>query len=52
MIKGENTMEITIQLIINEYKEELAKLMNENILLRAQIKQLQNELNTDKGSDE
>ena len=45
-------MEITIQLIINEYKEELTRLMNENILLRAQIKQLQNELNTDKGSDE
>ena len=45
-------MEITIQLIINEYKEELARLMNENILLRAQLKQLQNELNTDKGSDE
>lgn len=45
-------MEITIQMIINEYKEELARLMNENILLRAQIKQLQNELNTDKGSDE
>ena len=37
-------MEITIQLIINEYKEELAKLMNENILLRAQVKQLQNDL--------
>ena len=45
-------MEITIQLIINEYKEELARLMNENILLRAQLKQLQNELNTDKGSDD
>ena len=45
-------MEITIQTIINEYKEELARLMNENILLRAQLKQLQNELNTDKGSDE
>ena len=45
-------MEITIQLIINEYKEELARLMNENILLRAQLKQLQNESNTDKGSDE
>ena len=45
-------MEIKIQLIINEYKEELARLTNENILLRAQIKQLQNELNTDKGSDE
>ena len=45
-------MEITIQMIINEYKEELARLMNENILLRVQLKQLQNELNTDKGSDE
>ena len=45
-------MEITIQLIINEYKEELARLTNENILLRAQIKQLQNELYADKGSDE
>ena len=45
-------MEITIQMIINEYKDELARLMNENILLRAQVKQLQNELNTDKGSDE
>ena len=41
-------MEITIQMIINEYKEELARLMNENILLRAQLKQLQNELNADK----
>lgn len=45
-------MEIAIQLIINEYKEELTRLMNENVLLRAQLKQLQNELNTDKGSDE
>ena len=45
-------MEITIQLIIDTYKEELAKVMNENILLKAQLKQLQNDLNTDKGSDE
>ena len=45
-------MEIAIQLIINEYKEELTRLMNENILLRAQVKQLQNDLDTDKGSDE
>ena len=37
-------MEIKIQLVINEYKEELAKLMNENLLLRAQVKQLQNDL--------
>lgn len=45
-------MEIAIQLIINEYKEELSKLMNENILLRAQVKQLQNDLDSIKGSDE
>ena len=37
-------MEIKIQLIVDQYKEELAKLMNENILLRAQVKQLQNDL--------
>lgn len=45
-------MEIKIQLIINEYKEEVARLMNENILLRAQVKQLQNDLDMDKGSDD
>ena len=46
-------MEIKIQLIINEYKEELAKLMNENILLRAQVKQLQNDLDElNKGDEE
>ena len=37
-------MEVKIQLIINEYKEELVKLMNENLILRAQVKQLQNDL--------
>ena len=46
-------MEVKIQLIINEYKEELAKLMNENILLRAQVKQLQNDLDElNKGGEE
>lgn len=45
-------MEIAIQLIINEYKEELTRLMNENVLLRAQVKQLQNDLDKDKGSDD
>ena len=46
-------MEIKIQLIINEYKEELSKLMNENILLRAQVKQLQNDLEElNKGDEE
>lgn len=45
-------MEIKIQLIINEYKEELEKLMNENILLRAQVKQLQNDLDELNRGDE
>ena len=46
-------MEVKIQLIINEYKEELAKLMNENLILRAQVKQLQNDLDElNKGDEE
>ena len=45
-------MVIKIQLIINEYKEELAKLMNENLLLRAQVKQLQNDLDELNRGDE
>ena len=45
-------MEIKIQLIITEYKEDLAKLMNENLLLRAQVKQLQNDLDELNRGDE
>lgn len=45
-------MEITIQLIIDTYKEELSKVMNENILLKAQLRQLQIELNSNEESDE
>lgn len=37
-------MELKIQLILETYKEELDRLINENILLRAQVKQLQNDL--------
>lgn len=37
-------MEIKIQLILDAYKEELIRVMNENILLKAQLKQIQNEL--------
>jgi hypothetical protein len=37
-------MQVDIGLIIDLYKDEINKLLNENILLRAQIKQLQNEL--------
>lgn len=45
-------MEVKIQVVIDAYKEEIARLINENILLKAQIRQLQNELNSDEGSDE
>ena len=37
-------MEIKIQLIIEMYKEEVERLMNDNILLKAQVKQLQDDL--------
>ena len=37
-------MEVQIQIVIDTYKEEIARLINENILLRAQVKQFQNEL--------
>lgn len=40
-------MEVQVQILIDTYKEEIARLTNENILLIAQIKQLkliQNEL--------
>lgn len=37
-------MQVDIGLIIDLYKDEINKLLNENILLKAQIKQLQNEL--------
>lgn len=45
-------MEVKIQVVIDTYKEEIARLTNENVLLKAQIRQLQNELNSDEGSDE
>ena len=45
-------MEIKIQLVIEMYKEELARMMNENILLRAQVKQLQNDLDELNRGDE
>ena len=35
-------MQIEIELVIEAYKEELARLINENIVLKAQLKQLQN----------
>lgn len=37
-------MEVKIQLVVEAYKEELFKLTNENVLLKAQINQLQNEI--------
>ena len=41
-------MEVRIQVVIDTYKEELARLVNENTLLKAQVKQLQNELESTK----
>lgn len=35
-------MKIEVGLIIEAYKEELVRLINENIVLKAQLKQLQN----------
>lgn len=43
-------MDIKMQLVLDAYREEIAKLANENVLLRAQIRQLQNEL--EKKNDE
>ena len=37
-------MDIKMQVVLDAYREEIAKLANENVLLRAQIRQLQNEL--------
>lgn len=45
-------MEVKIQVVIDTYKDEIARLTNENVLLKAQVRQLQNELNCDEGSDE
>jgi hypothetical protein len=44
-------MQVDIGLIIDLYKDELNKLINENILLKAQIKQLQNEISKLEVSD-
>lgn len=35
-------MRIEVELVIEAYKEELVRLINENIVLKAQLKQLQN----------
>ena len=39
--KGGIKMDLNIKTIIQLYKEELAKLQNENIILKAQILQMQ-----------
>lgn len=37
-------MQVDVNNVLDTYREEIAKLANENVLLRAQIRQLQNEL--------
>lgn len=50
-------MDLNIKMIIQLYKEELAKLQNENIILKAQILQMQQtqqnqEANIEESGDE
>ena len=45
-------MQVDVSLILDIYREEINGLMNENILLKAQLKQLQNELASEKSEDE
>lgn len=50
-------MDLNIKMIIQLYKEELAKLQNENIILKAQILQMQQvqqnqEVNVEESGDE
>lgn len=46
-------MQIEVELVIEAYKEELARLINENIVLKAQLKQLQNDSkDIENGDDE
>lgn len=37
-------MQIDVNAVLNAYKEEIAKIINDNILLKAQVMQLQHEL--------
>lgn len=46
-------MQIEVELVIEAYKEELARLINENIVLKAQLRQLQNDSkDIENGDDE
>lgn len=50
-------MDLNIKMVIQLYKEELAKLQNENIILKAQILQMQQEqqnqeVNVEESGDE
>lgn len=42
---------IQVQILIDVFKEEISKLINENILLKARVQQLQNELSDKEKND-
>lgn len=44
-------MQVDMNFVLEAYREEIAKLTNENVLLRAQLKQLQNESNLNENED-
>lgn len=37
-------MQVDVNIVLNAYKEEIGKIINENVFLKAQVLQLQHEL--------
>lgn len=44
-------MDIQVSIVLEIYKEEIRKLLEENLLLKAQVVQLQNDLESNKGCE-
>ena len=44
IFKGDDGMDLDIKLVLQLYKEEIAELQNENILLKAEVIQLREKL--------
>lgn len=44
-------MQVDMNFVLEAYREEISKLTNENVLLRAQLKQLQNESDLNENED-
>ena len=44
IFKGDDMMELDIKLVLQLYQEELSKIQNENLLLKAEVIQLREKL--------